>query len=168
MIRIPNLAIKSYFLMAKYAIPELRRRGGGVIINTASVQGLQSQKLVPAYAASKGGIRSLTRKMALDYEAENIRVLRGVPGDDRHQMVREAAAAASGDSDAIIAQWGTTHPLGRPGRPEEIAHVVLFLASPVSGLRGATATARSAGAIMGRDLLTRRARTNGPDNLVCC
>ena len=129
MIRIPNLAIKSYFLMAKYAIPELRRRGGGVIINTTSVQGLQSQKLVPAYAASKGGIRSLTRKMALDYEAENIRVLRGVPGDDRHQMVREAAAAASGDSDAIIAQWGTTHPLGRPGRPEEIAHVVLFLAS---------------------------------------
>ena len=79
-IRIPNLAIKSYFLMAKYAIPELRRRGGGVIINTASVQGLQSQKLVPAYAASKGGIRSLTRKMALDYEAENIRVLAVCPG----------------------------------------------------------------------------------------
>ena len=53
---IVGVNLKSYFLMAKYAIPEIRRRGGGAIINNASVQGLQSQYGVPAYAASKGGV----------------------------------------------------------------------------------------------------------------
>jgi NAD(P)-dependent dehydrogenase (short-subunit alcohol dehydrogenase family) len=57
---IMGVNLRSYFLMAKYAIPELRRRGGGVIVNNASVQGLQSMKGVPAYAASKGGVLSLT------------------------------------------------------------------------------------------------------------
>src|SRR6266446_2044262 len=72
--RILDVNLKSYFLMSKYALPEIRRRGGA-IINTASVQGLQSQHGVPAYAASKGGILSLTRQLALDYAAEHIRVL---------------------------------------------------------------------------------------------
>ena len=60
--RIVDVNLKSYYMMSKFAIPEMRKRGGGAIINTASVQGLQSQKLVPAYAASKGGVLSLTRQ----------------------------------------------------------------------------------------------------------
>ena len=72
---IMNVNLKSYYMMSKFAIPHIRERGGGVIINTASVQGLQSQNLVPAYAASKGGVLSLTRNMALDYAKDNIRVL---------------------------------------------------------------------------------------------
>ena len=89
--------LKSCFLMSKHAVPEMRKKGGGVIINTASVQGLQSQKLVPAYAASKGGILSLTRQMALDYAAENIRVIALNPGTIDTEMVRAKAAMEPGD-----------------------------------------------------------------------
>ena len=63
--RILNVNLKSYYMMSKFAIPEMRKRGGGAIINTASVQGLQSQKLVPAYAASKGGVLGLLKKPQL-------------------------------------------------------------------------------------------------------
>ena len=121
--------LKSCYLMSKYAIPEIRKRGGGAIINTASVQGLQSQKLVPAYAASKGGILSLTRNMALDYAPENIRVLAVCPGAIDTKMVRTSAAMEEGDIEETIAEWGKSHPIGRIGTGEDIANVVLFLAS---------------------------------------
>ena len=127
--RILDVNLKSYFLMSKYAIPEIRKRGGGVIINTASVQGLQSQKLVPAYAASKGSILSLTRQMALDYAEENIRVLAVCPGAIDTEMVRVAATMEEGDPDEVIQEWGKTHPIGRIGTPLEIANVALFLTS---------------------------------------
>ena len=127
--RILDVNLKSYFLMSKYAIPETRKRGGGAIINTASVQGLQSMKGVPAYAASKGGILSLTRQMALDYAEDNIRVLAVCPGTIDTQMVRSAAAMAPGDPDETIRKWGLDHPLGRTGDATEVANVVLFLAS---------------------------------------
>ena len=121
--------LKSHFLMAKYAIPEMRKRGGGVIINNASVQGLQSQPLVPAYAASKGGVLSLTRQMALDYAAENIRVLAICPGTIDTEMVRTIAAQEPGDIEETLGKWGKTHPIGRIGTGQDIANVVLFLAS---------------------------------------
>ena len=121
--------LKSYFLMSKYAIPEIRKRGGGAIINTASVQGLQSQRLVPSYAASKGGVLSLTRQMALDYARENIRVLAVCPGTIDTQMVRVAAEHEPGDPDETVRGWGLSHPLGRVGSPKDIANAVLFLAS---------------------------------------
>lgn len=127
--RIVGVNLKSYFLMSKYTIPEIRKRGGGAIINTASVQGLQSQKLVPSYAASKGGILSLTRQMSLDYAEENIRVLAVCPGTIDTQMVRAAAEHEPGNSDENVRRWGSMHPLGRTGSPQEIANVVLFLAS---------------------------------------
>eukprot|EP01052_Picozoa_sp_SAG31_P007568 SAG31_NODE_362_length_16904_cov_7.893218_5_plen_226_part_00 len=61
-----NVNLKSYYLMAKHAIPSMLEAGNGVIINMASVQGHQSQVGIPAYAASKGGILSLTRQLAMD------------------------------------------------------------------------------------------------------
>lgn len=127
--RILDVNLKSCYLMSKYAIPEIRKSGGGVIINTASVQGLQSQPLVPAYAASKGGILSLTRNMALDYASENIRVLAVCPGAIDTKMVRAAAGMEEGDPDETIAEWGESHPIGRIGQGVDIANVVLFLAS---------------------------------------
>lgn len=127
--RIIGVNLKSHFLMAKYAIPEMKRRGGGVIINNASVQGLQSQKLVPAYAASKGGVLSLTRNLALDYAEQNIRVLAICPGSIDTPLLRKAAELVGDDVEAVVSGWGKRHPLGRVGRPEEIANVVLFLAS---------------------------------------
>ena len=124
-----DINLKSYYLMAKYAIPEIRKRGGGAIINTASVQGLQSQNLVPAYAASKGGILSLTRQMSLDYAAENIRVLAVNPGAIDTKMLRTNAEQAQANTDELIASWGKGHPLGRIGTGQDIANVVVFLAS---------------------------------------
>ena len=127
--RILDVNLKSFFLMSKYALPEIRRRGGGAIINTASVQGLQSQRDVPAYAASKGGILSLTRQMALDYAAEGIRVLAVCPGSIDTDMVRAAAAREPDGLDAALARFGRSHPIGRIGTAQDIANVVLFLAS---------------------------------------
>ena len=127
--RIVGVNLKSHFLMAKHAIPEMRRRGGGVIINNASVQGLQSQKLVPAYAASKGGVLSLTRQMALDYAVENIRVLAICPGTIDTELVRAVASREPGDIEETLRAWGSTHPIGRIGTGQDIANVVLFLAS---------------------------------------
>ena len=127
--QIMDVNLKSYFLMSKFSIPEIRKRGGGVIINTASVQGLQSMKGVPPYAASKGGILSLTRQMAMDYAEENIRVLAVCPGAIDTQMMRVAAANQGGDIEESIRQWGMTHPIGRIGTGQDIANVVVFLAS---------------------------------------
>lgn len=128
--RILGVNLKSHFLMAKYTIPELRRRGGGVIINTASVQGLQSMRGVPAYAASKGGILSLTRQMAVEYAAEGIRVLAVCPGSIDTEMVRISARAESDGEAAALARYGRSHPIGRIGTADEVANVVLFLAGP--------------------------------------
>lgn len=120
--------VKSYFLTAKYAIPHMRSRGGGAIINIASVQGLQSAPLVPAYAASKGAALSLTRQMAIDYARENIRVLAVCPGSIDTPLLRAAVAMEGGDLEQSVHDVGLGHPLGRTGQPEEIASVVVFLA----------------------------------------
>jgi NAD(P)-dependent dehydrogenase (short-subunit alcohol dehydrogenase family) len=128
--RVLDVNVKGCFLLCKYAIPEMRKRGGGVIVNNASVQGLQSQKLVPAYAASKGAVLSLTRNLALDYAEENIRVVAVCPGSVDTPMLRATAALASPDDpESVLSEWGRKHPLGRIARPEEIAEVVVFLAS---------------------------------------
>ncbi|MDQ6670000.1 MAG: glucose 1-dehydrogenase [Chloroflexota bacterium] len=127
--RILDVNLKSYFLMSKYAIPEIRRRGGGAIINVASVQGLQSMPGVPAYAASKGGILSLTRQMAVEYAREHIRVLAVCPGTIDTEMVRASAAREPDGVEAALERFGRSHPIGRIGTGDDIANVVLFLAS---------------------------------------
>ena len=128
--RVMDVNVKGCFLLCKFAIPEMRRRNGGVIINNASVQGLQSQKLVPAYAASKGAVLSLTRNLALDYAEDHIRVVAICPGSVDTPMLRATAALVTpNDAEGTLAAWGRKHPLGRIARPEEIAEVVLFLAS---------------------------------------
>ncbi len=126
--RIIAVNLTSHFLMAKHAIPEMRKRGGGVIVNNASVQGQQSAPLVPAYAASKGGVLSLTRQLSLDYARENIRVLAVCPGSIDTPLLR-AALGDVPDMEAAVRDAGTFSPLGRIGRPEDIAAMVVFLCS---------------------------------------
>lgn len=123
--RIVGVNLKSNFLMTKYCVPEMRKRGGGVIINTASVQGLQSALGVAPYAASKGGQLSLTRQLALEYAKDNIRVLAVNPGTIETPL----ALAGSNSVAELRAAAERTHPLGRIGQPQDIANVVLFLAS---------------------------------------
>jgi NAD(P)-dependent dehydrogenase (short-subunit alcohol dehydrogenase family) len=125
-----DVNLKGSFLTCKYAIPELRKRGGGAIVNTASVQAFASQKTVAAYAASKGGVVSLTTTIALDHAHENIRCNCIAPGSIRTPMLEDAARTfGAADPEGAIEEWGRLHPLGRVGRPEEVADLVLFLAS---------------------------------------
>lgn len=127
--RIIAVNLKGAFLMSKYAIPYMRTDGRGCIINIASVQGLQSMPRVPAYAASKGGMLSLTRNMALDYAPEGIRVVAICPGTIDSELVRTLARAEGGNLSETLERYGSFHPLRRLGRPEDIADAVLFLAS---------------------------------------
>jgi len=130
--------LKGQFLMSKFAIPEMRRRGGGAIVNLASVQALISQRKVAAYAASKGGVVSLTKTLALDHAKDKIRVNCVLPGSVRTPMLRHAAELGPGNPEQTIEQWGRIHPRGTVIEPEEIAAVVLFLlSSDASAVTGA-------------------------------
>jgi NAD(P)-dependent dehydrogenase (short-subunit alcohol dehydrogenase family) len=127
-----NVNVRSMFLAAKHAIP-LMRRGGGAIVNVASAHATASQRNVVAYTASKGAIVAMTRAMALDHAPDGIRVNSVSPGSVDTPMLRQSARDVSAeDPDAVIAQWGAHHPIGRVGTPAEIAEAILFLASPLS------------------------------------
>lgn len=123
--------LTSMYLMARFAIPEMRKRGKGAIVNVASVQGLATQTQVAAYSTTKSAIIGLTRTIAVDYAKEGIRANVVLPASVDTPMLRFAADQFKGDSneDAVIASWGTMHPVGRVGRPEEVAEVIAFLAS---------------------------------------
>jgi NAD(P)-dependent dehydrogenase (short-subunit alcohol dehydrogenase family) len=110
----------------------MRERGGGAIVNLSSVQAFASQKGVAAYTASKGGINALTRAMALDHAEENIRVNAVCPGSVDTPMLRWAADLFKGEktTEETVEGFGRMHPLGRVARPEEVAEVISFLASP--------------------------------------
>jgi meso-butanediol dehydrogenase/(S,S)-butanediol dehydrogenase/diacetyl reductase len=125
-----DVNLKGSFLTCKYVIPEMRKRGGGAIVNTASVQAFASQQTVAAYSASKGAIVSFTTTVALDHAADNIRCNCIAPGSIQTPMLDMAANLFSAhDPTQAIGDWGRMHPLGRVGTPEEVAKLVLFLAS---------------------------------------
>lgn len=125
-----NVNLKSVFLCSKYCIPEIQRAGGGAVVNVASVQGLASQKAVASYSAAKGGVIAMTRNMALDYASDNIRINSVCPGSIDTPLLRFAASQmASDDPEGALKEWGSFHALGRVGQPDEVAKVILFLAS---------------------------------------
>ena len=119
--------LKGVFLGAKHAIPALRARGGGAIVNVASIDGLRGNNRHVAYAASKGGVVAMTRALAIDHAPEGIRVNCVCPGTVRTQMVLENMAVYS--EEVIRAK----HPLGRQAEPEEIADAIAFLCGPQAG-----------------------------------
>jgi NAD(P)-dependent dehydrogenase (short-subunit alcohol dehydrogenase family) len=127
--------VKGMYLAAKYAIPEMQRRGGGAIVNVSSVQAFASQTSVAAYTASKGAINALTRAMALDHAKENIRVVAVCPASVDTPMLRWGADVWRGkrSNDEMIAAWGKMHPIGRVGTAEEVAELIAFLTGPKAG-----------------------------------
>jgi NAD(P)-dependent dehydrogenase (short-subunit alcohol dehydrogenase family) len=121
-----DVALRATMLGCKYAVPLLRRRGGGSIINTASTSGLTGERVRPAYGAAKAGIIGLTRNVATRYGHENIRCNAIAPGiimtppslslpEDYKRRSRAARL------------------IKRDGQPEDIAAMAAFLASDVSG-----------------------------------
>jgi len=126
-----DVNLKGIYLASKHAIPEMRKRGGGAIVNVSSVQAFASQKGVAAYTASKGGINALTRAMALDHAEERVRVNAVCPASVDTPMLRWAADMFKGDKsiEETVADWGKMHPVGRVAKPEEVAEVITFLAS---------------------------------------
>jgi NAD(P)-dependent dehydrogenase (short-subunit alcohol dehydrogenase family) len=127
--RVLDVNLTGVYLMAKAAVPAMRRRGGGSIINVSSAAGLVAWYDQAAYDASKGGVVNLTRSMALDLAGDGIRANCLVPAHVVTPM-SEAHIAAGGDEAARARErlLGTI-PLGRFSQPEEIAFGALFLAS---------------------------------------
>jgi len=136
--RVMAVNVKSIFLLSKYAVPVMEKAGGGVIINTASGWGLVGGANAVSYCASKGAVVNMTRAMALDHGAQNIRVNCICPGDTDTGMLRTEARQL-GESEEYFLAEAANRPLRRIGRPEEIAQAALYLASDASSfVTGAT------------------------------
>lgn len=129
-----DATLSSVFYGAKYAIPHMLQRGGGAIVNIASVQGLVAHRRSAAYNAAKGGVINLTRNIALDYGADGIRCNAICPGAiESHPLADRAEAMASRQIEypeaRTIEEVQAMHALGRVGTPDEIASVAAFLVS---------------------------------------
>lgn len=116
------------FLGCRAAIPALRRRGGGAIVNLASINALTAAPRAAAYAASKGGVRALTMALAIDHAREGIRINCVCPGAVATPLL-EGVIASAPDPAAMRELLAERHPMGRIARPEEVAAVIALLAS---------------------------------------
>jgi len=131
--RIMAINVKGIFLVSKYAIPEIRKSGGGAIVNNASCNALVGDYGDPAYCASKGAVGLLTKAMGLDYAKDNIRVNAVCFGEICTPMTKQEAKTRGVPFEKYCKKVGELHPMGRLGTPEEAAHAILFLASDESG-----------------------------------
>ncbi len=123
--KVMDVNAKGVFLGTRTAIPEMRKAGGGSIVNISSVSGMVGHRYVqPVYNASKGAVRIFTKAAAVQYAKENIRVNSIHPGPIATPMTAEGRA----DPERVALTLDRT-PLGRYGEPEEVANAVLFLAS---------------------------------------
>jgi NAD(P)-dependent dehydrogenase (short-subunit alcohol dehydrogenase family) len=126
--KIIEIDLRGVFLCMKHEIPLMLKNGGGAIVNTSSGAGVIGIKNSPAYTAAKHGVIGLTRAAALDYAAENIRVNVVCPGYIDTPMMDRYSGTPAGRAKVI-----SEEPIGRMGRPEEIANAVVWLCSDAAG-----------------------------------
>lgn len=130
-----DLNLRSVLVTTEAAIPELRARGGGALLFTASTSGLQGSPYSPVYSAMKFGVIGLTKSLAKRLARDGIRVNAVCPGPVDTPMLRvfvarpDQQSTGGQDPEALIRQHSGRNPMGRTGRPEEIANAALFLLS---------------------------------------
>ena len=118
------------FLCMKYEIPHMVEAGGGAIVNTASVAGLAGTPGLPAYGAAKHGVVGLTKGAAKEFASRGVRINAVCPGVIETPMVDRLVH----DMAQRKAAFDSLHPIGRLGRPEEIAEAVVWLCSDAASL----------------------------------
>jgi NAD(P)-dependent dehydrogenase (short-subunit alcohol dehydrogenase family) len=126
--RMLNVNLKSVFLGCKYAIPIMAKQGGGVIINAASTFAFVGLAWFSAYCASKGGVAALTKAVALEAAPHKIRVNCVCPGTTETPMIHQLWKA-SGKPEEMRESRLSMHPIGRLGKPDDVAYAALYLAS---------------------------------------
>ncbi|MCH2493193.1 MAG: glucose 1-dehydrogenase [Gammaproteobacteria bacterium] len=126
--KIFDVNLKGLFRGCRAVIPQMRQRGGGAIVNLASIDALSGAIGHLAYSASKGGVTALTRSLATDHAVDNIRVNAVCPGTITTPMV-EKMFKDTGDIDAARNASIAKHPLGRLASAGEVASVIVFLCS---------------------------------------
>jgi len=120
-----DVNLTGMFIVARHVIPEMQSAGGGSIINVSSIYGVVGAKERPAYCAAKGGVRMLSKSIAVDYAADNIRANSIMPGP----IETPRLLARNPSIEAVIERHGPRLHQKRLGKPEEIAQTALFLAS---------------------------------------
>lgn len=123
--RVIAINLKGVWLCLKAEIPQMLKQGGGAIVNTASVAGLVGGVGASAYVASKHGVNGLTKTAALEYAKQGIRVNAVCPGGIRTPMLERIM----GDNPRASEKIAALEPVGRLGKPEEIAEAVVWLCS---------------------------------------
>lgn len=121
--------VEAPFRICRAAVPILAAAGGGAIVNTASCWGLRPGPGHPVYCMTKAAIASLTQCMGMDHAHQGIRINAVAPNEVNTPMLRTGFIRRGFDPDTAVAELGKTVPLGRIAEPEDIADVVLFLAS---------------------------------------
>lgn len=130
--KVMKVDLDGVFLGCKYAIPAMKKSGGGSIVNTASISGMAADYAMASYNAAKAAVINLTRVIANDHGADNIRSNAVCPGPIETPLLKEAL------SDEIMSAYKKAIPAGRIGKPEDIANVVAFLASDDSSFVNGT------------------------------
>ena len=129
--RVIAINLKGVWLGMKYEIPKMLERGGGAIVNTASILGTVAFATAPAYTASKHGVIGLTKVAALEYATEKIRVNAVCPGFIETPMVMDRGLVAR-ENPEVMEQLINIEPVKRLGKPEEIAAAIVWLCSDAS------------------------------------
>jgi NAD(P)-dependent dehydrogenase (short-subunit alcohol dehydrogenase family) len=124
--RVMAVNLKGVWLCMKYEIPQMVQQSGGAIVNTASLAGLVGAKRMPAYVASKHGVAGLTKTAALEYAKSGIRINAVCPGIIHTSMVDRMFLSRRPDLEDRLA---AVEPMGRLGKPEEVAEAVVWLCS---------------------------------------